>query len=108
MQRMQDTGRLNANEEKLRNLLILGLAGDAAAYPAFLRELSAHLRADAAQRAVLFFGDTWNSCPLLIAMLSVPVLAALVWAMQRAGPDETAACRGRCGAALWSGRHTGV
>ncbi len=45
MQRMQETGRLNAGEERLRNLLILGLAGDGPAYHAFLRELGAHLRA---------------------------------------------------------------
>ena len=45
MQRMQVTGRLNAGEERLRNLLLLGLAGDERAYHAFLRELSAHLRA---------------------------------------------------------------
>ncbi len=45
MQRMDETGRLNAGEERLRNLLIRGLAGDGAAYRAFLQELSAHLRA---------------------------------------------------------------
>jgi len=45
MQRMEETGRLNPIEERLRQLLIRGLAGDAAAYHAFLRELSAHLRA---------------------------------------------------------------
>ena len=45
MQRMQDTGRLDAGEERLRNLLILGLAGDGSAYHAFLQELSARLRA---------------------------------------------------------------
>src|SRR3990172_11724543 len=45
MQRMQETGRLNAGEERLRNLLLLGLAGDEPAYHAFLQELSAHLRA---------------------------------------------------------------
>ena len=45
MQRMEETGRVNSNEERLRQLLIRGLAGDAAAYHAFLQELSAHLRA---------------------------------------------------------------
>lgn len=49
---MQETSRLNASEEKLRNLLILGLAGDAPAYHAFLRELSAHLRAFLRKRLV--------------------------------------------------------
>jgi RNA polymerase sigma-70 factor (ECF subfamily) len=32
-------------EDRLRNLLVRGLAGDALAYHAFLKELSAHLRA---------------------------------------------------------------
>jgi RNA polymerase sigma-70 factor (ECF subfamily) len=42
---MEQTGLVNAGEERLRKLLIRGLAGDAAAYHAFLQELSAHLRA---------------------------------------------------------------
>ena len=37
--------RLRANEDHLRDLLVRGLAGDAAAYHAFLKDLSAHLRA---------------------------------------------------------------
>jgi RNA polymerase sigma-70 factor (ECF subfamily) len=37
-------GRLAATEDRLRSLLVGGLAGDAAAYHAFLRDLSAHLR----------------------------------------------------------------
>lgn len=41
---MPDVNRLNAGEEKFRNLLIRGLAGDAPAYHEFLRALSAHLR----------------------------------------------------------------
>ena len=42
---MQEAGRLNAGEERLRDLLMRGLAGDEPAYHAFLQELSAHLRA---------------------------------------------------------------
>ena len=42
---MEEAGRLNAGEERLRNLLVRGLAGDESAYHAFLQELSAHLRA---------------------------------------------------------------
>jgi len=42
---MQDTNRLKASEERLRELLLRGLAGDASAYQAFLQDLSAHLRA---------------------------------------------------------------
>ncbi|HJS38591.1 MAG TPA: sigma-70 family RNA polymerase sigma factor [Burkholderiales bacterium] len=37
--------RLAASEERLRDLLVRGLAGDAGAYHAFLRELSGYLRA---------------------------------------------------------------
>jgi hypothetical protein len=46
------------------------------------------LRADEAQRKVLFFGDTWNSCPFLIATLSAPVFVAVVWAMQGLAPTR--------------------
>ena len=44
-QRIPNNGRANTHEDRLRDLLVLGLAGDAAAYRAFLTELSAHLRA---------------------------------------------------------------
>ena len=37
--------RLRANEERLRDLLLRGVSGDAAAYHVFLKDLSAHLRA---------------------------------------------------------------
>ncbi len=46
------------------------------------------MRADAAQRKALFFGDTWNSCPFLIAMLSAPVFVAVVWAMKGLAPTR--------------------
>ena len=36
---------MHANEERLRGLLVRGLAGDTLAYHAFLKDLSAHLRA---------------------------------------------------------------
>lgn len=36
---------MSVSEDRLRALLVLGLSGDSAAYHAFLRELSAHLRA---------------------------------------------------------------
>src|SRR5512133_3547426 len=52
MRRMQVTSRLNAGEERLRNLLIRVLAGDNPAYHAFLQELSAHLRAFLRRRLV--------------------------------------------------------
>jgi len=45
MRRIGEEGRLNAGEDRLRGLLVRGLAGEEPAYRAFLRELSAHLRA---------------------------------------------------------------
>jgi RNA polymerase sigma-70 factor (ECF subfamily) len=44
-QRIPNNGRANTNEDRLRALLVPGLVGDAAAYHAFLTELSTHLRA---------------------------------------------------------------
>jgi len=46
------------------------------------------LTADADQRAALFFGATWNSCPLLIATLSLPAFVAVIWAMQGLAPTR--------------------
>jgi RNA polymerase sigma-70 factor, ECF subfamily len=45
MERIDRQGGADANEERLRGLLVRGQAGDAAAYQAFLKDLSAHLRA---------------------------------------------------------------
>jgi hypothetical protein len=45
-------------------------------------------QADAAQRTVLFFGATWDSCPFLIALLSAPAFAAAVWAMKGLAPTR--------------------
>lgn len=41
-----------------------------------------------AQRSAMFFGDTWNSCPFLIALLSAPVFVAMVWAMRGLAPTR--------------------
>lgn len=46
------------------------------------------LEAVPAERPVLIFGDTWTSCPWLIAMLSVPVLVAAFWAMRGLAPTR--------------------
>lgn len=43
---------MSDGEDKLRRLMVLGNAGDAAAYHAFLKELSAHLRAFFRRRLV--------------------------------------------------------
>ena len=36
----------------------------------------------------LLWGDTWASCPLLIAMLSIPVFIAVLWAMRGLAPTR--------------------
>ncbi len=41
---------MGSSEDRLRELLLRGLAGDSAAYHAFLKELSAHLRAFLSRR----------------------------------------------------------
>lgn len=43
---------MNAHEERLRALMLRGLSGDEAAYHAFLKDLSAHLRAFFRRRLV--------------------------------------------------------
>lgn len=43
---------MSASEDRLKDLLVRGLAGDAAAYHGFLRDLSAHLRAFLRKRLV--------------------------------------------------------
>jgi len=45
-------------------------------------------RADPALRPALFFGQTWASCPFLIAMLSAPVFVAMLWAMRGLAPTR--------------------
>ncbi|MCX7143836.1 MAG: DUF1109 domain-containing protein [Proteobacteria bacterium] len=42
--------------------------------------------ADPVERSRLFFGDTWTSCPLLLAMLSAPVFVGVFWAMKGLAP----------------------
>lgn len=44
MERIQTDTRAADSEDRLKRLLLQGLAGDAAAYLGFLKELSAHLR----------------------------------------------------------------
>lgn len=44
--------------------------------------------AEPAQRAGLLLGSTWASCPFLIAMLSVPMFVAALWAMKGLGPTR--------------------
>jgi hypothetical protein len=46
--------------------------------------------ADAPRRAELFLGQTWNACPLNIAVLSVPVFAAALWGLKGFAPTRPA------------------
>ena len=48
------------------------------------------LGATQSEREELIFGGTWYSCPLSIAMLSVPVFVALIWAMKGLAPTRLA------------------
>ena len=57
MQRIDRRGGMDANEERLRELLVRGLGGDSVAYHAFLRDLSAHLRAFLRRRLAHFPDD---------------------------------------------------
>ena len=45
----------------------------------------------------LFFGRTWRACPFLIAMLSVPVLIAVLWAMKGLAPTRLRLAGGAAG-----------
>ena len=51
-QRKDAYGLPNVHEDRLRDLLVRGLAGDAAAYQAFLKDLSGYLRAFLRKRMV--------------------------------------------------------
>jgi malonate-semialdehyde dehydrogenase (acetylating)/methylmalonate-semialdehyde dehydrogenase len=49
------------------------------------------------QRAALLMGETWQWCPLVIALLSLPALAALLWAMRGLAPTRLALAGGAAG-----------
>ncbi len=46
------------------------------------------LNAAPAQRAGLILGNTWNSCPFNIALISLPLLVATLWAMKGLAPTR--------------------
>jgi hypothetical protein len=46
--------------------------------------------AAAGEREELIFGGSWNDCPLFIALLSLPVFAAALWAMKGLAPTRLA------------------
>ena len=43
-----------------------------------------------ADRGELLFGDTWDSCPFNIALLSLPLFVASMWAMKGLAPTRPA------------------
>ena len=59
------------------------------------------LTAEPPQRLQLFLGETWKSCPFLIALLSVPTFAAVMWAMKGLAPTQPRLAG--CAAGLLSG-----
>ncbi len=46
------------------------------------------VRAAPDRHAELLLGDTWASCPFLIALLSAPLLATALWAMRALAPTR--------------------
>ncbi|MFZ2269632.1 MAG: DUF1109 domain-containing protein [Azonexus sp.] len=46
------------------------------------------IEAEPIERSRLFYGDTWKSCPLLIALLSVPVFVAVLRTMKDLAPTR--------------------
>lgn len=59
------------------------------------------MEAESVERSQLFFGNTWNSCPLLIALLSVPGFVAVLRTMKDLAPTRPRLAG--CAAGLLSG-----
>jgi hypothetical protein len=63
----------------------------------WLMAASALLGAAPDQRVALLLGQTWAVCPLLIAMLSLPVFAGTLWAMKGLAPTRPVLAGGAAG-----------
>ena len=50
--------------------------------------IGALANAEPVQRHALIFGNTWKSCPLNIAMLSIPAFMGVLWAMKGLAPTR--------------------
>ena len=86
-------GALFATVRLSRPGVRLGLAPLAIAAPVIVVWLFAAmvlLNAAPGERHQLIFGNTWASCPLTIAALSVPLFGALIWAMKGYAPTRLA------------------
>lgn len=71
----------------------LGFAGLAIAAPLLAIWLLGAIELTGAapdQRAALFWGKTWATCPLYVALLSVPAFIALLWVMKTLAPVRLA------------------
>jgi hypothetical protein len=82
---------LVAAERLARPGMRLGPVRAALAVPVLLLWLLAAVvlaNAAPAQRAELIFGESWKSCPLFIALLSLPLFAATLWAMKGLAPTR--------------------
>lgn len=55
------------------------------------------MQVDTAQRLVLVLGETWTTCAALIAMLSLPVFIAVVWAVRGLAPTRLRLAGGSAG-----------
>jgi hypothetical protein len=55
------------------------------------------MNAAAGESEALIFGSTWDVCPLLVALLSLPVFAAAIWAMKGLAPTRLAAAGAAAG-----------
>jgi hypothetical protein len=75
--------------------LPIGLAAPLVAM--WLLAALALLHADPDDRASLIFGQTASVCPLLIALLSIPLFAALVWTMKDLAPTRLRLAGGATG-----------
>lgn len=84
---------LTATERLSRPGMRVGRAWAAMAAPVLALWLAAALSLVSAapeQRANLILGDTWQSCPLNIAMLSLPLFIAAFWCMKGLAPTRLA------------------
>jgi hypothetical protein len=75
--------------------LPVGLAAPLVAM--WLLGVVALLGADPDQRSSLIFGQTASVCPFLIALVSIPVFAALVWTIKGLAPTRLALAGAACG-----------
>jgi len=67
----------------------------------WLAAAAALVGADPAERAELVFGISWRSCPFNIALISLPLFAAMLWFVKGMAPTEPALAG--AGAGLLSG-----